>query len=475
MSSFTSSSTSTAAATATSDDDDLVDVAEPAPRPTAASLARAASFWQRASSIYLSYKATQVTAAAAKAVPGSGRMSDDDLKKKIWLPQHERAGRAMFDLASSLSGFYLKVGQFLSVREDFVALPVCKALRPLQESVRPMPAAEVRATLEDAFCEKPSGSGSGPRGFKFASLDDIFESIDLERPLGSASVAQVHSAVLRPELYRFFEDDDGDEDEGDNDSDKRGKKSSQKKVLSPADRRVAVKVQRRGVLGCFLEDLAQIRLAAAFLSQREINFDLVSAVDELSAQIRGEFDFVREARVMNRIGSGLRKARSPIAVPRSVPGLVARTALVMELLPGVPLTRLAGDEVEIPFDVKVVSDEEEEDDREKEEKKKKSDKLVSSPPEGIRRLLASRVLDAVTDAYGIMLFELGLLQVRQFFFHFFFFLRERKRVSFSLSFFPEALSTLAPLLSPFFFSRRNGKTKTRKKTQKTQKNNLKKT
>ena len=129
---------------------------------------------------------------------------------------------------------------------------------------------------------------------------------------------------------------------------------------------------------------------------------------------------------MNRIGSGLRRAGSPIAVPRSVPGLVARTALVMELLPGVPLTRLAGDEIEIPFDVKVVSEEEEEAEeatkggapeakakaKEKEKEEQKSKKLASSPPiEGIRRLLASRVLDAVTDAYGIMLFELGLLQV----------------------------------------------------------------
>lgn len=387
-----------------SDDDDLVDVAEPPPRPTAASLARAASFWQRASSIYLSYKVTQVTAATVRV---AGGMSEDAAKERLWLPQHERAGKAMFDLASSLSGFYLKVGQFLNVREDFVALPVCKALRPLQESVRPMAAAEVRATLEDAFCGGP--------GSRFSSLEDIFESIDLEKPLGSASVAQVHAAVLKPELYRFFEDEDAEDDDGDA-FPERGRRRTWKKkklaVLPSDDRRVAVKVQRRGVLGCFLEDLAQIRLAAAFLSQRETNFDLVSAVDELSSQIRGEFDFEREARVMNRIGRGLRNANSPIAVPRSVPGLVSRTALVMERLPGVPLTRLAGDDVEIPFDVKVVSsspsssDEKEEEEEAKRLKKSK----LAAPPVGIRKLLASRVLDAVTDAYGIMLFELGLLQ-----------------------------------------------------------------
>jgi len=357
-------------------------------------VARAASFWQRASSIYLSYKATQVSAAAARRL---GTSTGDEIKQRIWLPQHERAGAAMFDLASTLSGFYLKVGQFLSVREDFVALPVCVALRPLQESVRPMQAAEVRATLEDAFCSN---------GSRFTSLDDIFESIDLEKPLGSASVAQVHSAVLRPELYDFISDDEVDFNGFSSSSSSRQKAKSK----SGSDRRVAVKVQRRGVLGCFLEDLAQIRLAAAFLSQREINFDLVSAVDELSRQIRYEFDFVREARVMQSIGAGLRERRCPVAVPRVARGLVAKTALVMEMMPGVPLTRLAGD-VEIPFDVVVekTDAEKQKEQQEKEEEEKQEKASLSSPPAAIRRLLASKVLDAVTDAYGIMLFDLGLL------------------------------------------------------------------
>jgi hypothetical protein len=34
-------------------------------------------------------------------------------------------------------------------------------------------------------------------------------------------------------------------------------------------------------------DLSNIRLAAAFLSKTEIKFDLVSAVDELAAQVSG--------------------------------------------------------------------------------------------------------------------------------------------------------------------------------------------
>ena len=54
-----------------------------------------------------------------------------------------------------------------------------------------------------------------------------------------------------------------------------------------------------------LEDLKHIRLAAKYLSRMEINFDLVSAVDELAGQIKLEFDFVREARIMDTIAGHL--------------------------------------------------------------------------------------------------------------------------------------------------------------------------
>lgn len=48
-----------------------------------------------------------------------------------------------------------------------------------------------------------------------------------------------------------------------------------------------------------------LRLAAAFLQKTELKFDLVSAVDELSAQLKLEFDFEREARVMDSVSRHL--------------------------------------------------------------------------------------------------------------------------------------------------------------------------
>jgi predicted unusual protein kinase regulating ubiquinone biosynthesis (AarF/ABC1/UbiB family) len=61
----------------------------------------------------------------------------------------------------------------------------------------------------------------------------------------------------------------------------------------PENDMVAVKVQYRDALSLFLQDLSNLRRLAAFLSQTEIPFDLVSAVDELSSQVKLEFDFMR--------------------------------------------------------------------------------------------------------------------------------------------------------------------------------------
>jgi hypothetical protein len=127
-------------------------------------------------------------------------------------------------------------------------------------------------------------------------------------------------------------------------------------------------------------DLGNIRLAAQYLSKAELSFDLVSPVDELAKQIRMEFDFTREAAVMDAIGGHLRAqgVGNRIMVPSSVPGLTTQRLLVMSYIDGLQITRL-GDRIE---------------------------KL--SPLQ--RRLGIKRILSTVSEAYGRMMLYEGLFQ-----------------------------------------------------------------
>lgn len=67
---------------------------------------------------------------------------------------------------------------------------------------------------------------------------------------------------------------------------------------------------------------------------------MTSAVDELQRQISLEFDFLREARVMDTVADHLKRMSGRVTVPRSVHGLVSRRLLVMQYVEGVQLMQL---------------------------------------------------------------------------------------------------------------------------------------
>lgn len=77
-------------------------------------------------------------------------------------------------------------------------------------------------------------------------------------------------------------------------------------MLADATLHAIVQVQYPGSLPTMMLDLTHIRVFANYLRHTEIKFDLLSAVDELASQVRMEFDFVREASVMDSIADHLK-------------------------------------------------------------------------------------------------------------------------------------------------------------------------
>ena len=108
--------------------------------------------------------------------------SDEDVEL-VWKEQHAGAATAMWEMCIKLRGFYLKSGQFIGSRGDFVPEPICRKLSLLCDKVPPMPAEQVREIISQEL------------GIK--DLAEVFEWIDLQSPLGSASISQVHKAKLR--------------------------------------------------------------------------------------------------------------------------------------------------------------------------------------------------------------------------------------------------------------------------------------
>ena len=76
---------------------------------------------------------------------------------------------------------FIKLGQILSMRSDFLPRNYCEALKKLRSSVAPMPYEQVVSIIERSY-GRP--------------LDEVFSSFD-QQALGSASIAQAHAAVLQ--------------------------------------------------------------------------------------------------------------------------------------------------------------------------------------------------------------------------------------------------------------------------------------
>lgn len=185
---------------------------------------------------------------------------------------------------------YVKLGQVLSSRVDLLPAAYTEALRRLQDHAEPLPFDVVRHVAE------------GELG---ARLSSLFTTFDTD-PLGAASMAQVHRAVLR----------DG--------------------------RTVAVKIQRPGIRPQILEDMDVI-------SELAVTFDghvgaanragLSAMVDEFRRALLDELDYQHEAANLRMLAEVL-QPYSHLFAPIPVEEYSTARLLVMTLIEGTDVGRL---------------------------------------------------------------------------------------------------------------------------------------
>ena len=225
-------------------------------------------------------------------------------------------------LLEDLGPTFVKMGQIAANRSDVIPPAYADAFKRLRADVPPMPFSTVLVTIEESL--------GHPWRETFSCIE--------EKPLGSASIAQVHRARIAPHAV-------GDAGAG------TGAAAAPLPADAPkAGSYVAIKVRRPHVVEQMTQDLALIRQAVALVGLTRatdgIKLSLDDLVTELERTTRQELDFCVEQHNLVRFRQFL-DDQPGVESPRPYPHLSSDDVLVMDFVEGpmindVPALRAMG-------------------------------------------------------------------------------------------------------------------------------------
>ncbi|WP_333843189.1 ubiquinone biosynthesis regulatory protein kinase UbiB [Limnohabitans sp.] len=203
-------------------------------------------------------------------------------------------GQRLREALEHLGPIFVKFGQVLSTRRDLLPADIADELAHLQERVPPFSSDAAVAIIERVF-GRP--------------LQDVFVDFT-HKPVASASIAQVHFAVIR---------------------DRNG-----------LTREVAVKVLRPGMLNVIDKDLSLMRMLAGWVERLSADGKRLKpreVVAEFDKYLHDELDFVREAANAAQLRRNM-EGLNLVLIPEMIWDFCHTEVIVMERMKGVPISQI---------------------------------------------------------------------------------------------------------------------------------------
>ena len=203
-------------------------------------------------------------------------------------------GQRLREALEHLGPIFVKFGQVLSTRRDLLPPDIADELAFLQDRVPPFSSDVAVSTIERAF-GRP--------------LNDIFVEFT-HKPVASASIAQVHFAVIK---------------------ERDGK-----------TREVAVKVLRPGMLTVIDKDLSLMRMMAAWVDRLSADGKRLKpreVVAEFDKYLHDELDFMREASNAAQLRRNM-EGLNLVLIPEMIWDFCRDDVIVMERMKGVPISQV---------------------------------------------------------------------------------------------------------------------------------------
>jgi ubiquinone biosynthesis protein len=201
---------------------------------------------------------------------------------------------------------FVKFGQILSTRPDFLPPAFIKELEKLQDRVPPFSSFQAQRIIEKEL-NKP--------------LEKLFKKFE-DKPIAAASLSQVHKAIL------------------------------------PNNEVVAVKIQRPGIKEIIVLDIEILKKLAGFLENRLYKnwiYQPKLMVTEIKKAIKREMDFINEAHNFEKFRMNF-KGIEYIKVPKIYWEMSTAKVLTMEFIKGTRINKITQDKYKNIFDAKKVAE-----------------------------------------------------------------------------------------------------------------------
>ncbi len=209
-----------------------------------------------------------------------------------WTRKHrEPRSRRLLHVLEDLGPIFVKFGQLLSTRRDFLPEDIAEELSKLRDHVPPFSSVRAKEIIEQAFSGTPIAQ-------LFAEFED--------KPLASASIAQVHAARLK----------DG--------------------------REVVVKVVRPDIEKTIRRDIGLIRILAQLAERYSDDgrrLKPTGVVAEYEKILLDELDLVREGANASQLKRNAKESKR-LYVPEIIWDLTRTDVMVMERLHGIRIDDL---------------------------------------------------------------------------------------------------------------------------------------
>ncbi|KAB8130726.1 ABC transporter [Gracilibacillus oryzae] len=217
------------------------------------------------------------------------------LPRRIFMQKNQQkhrktAGERIRSFLEELGPTFIKLGQMASTRPDLIPKNIIKELEKLQDGIRPMDNEDINRIIEQELG---------------APADKVFQKFDF-KPVGVASIGQVHQAVLK------------------------------------SGQQVAVKVQRPNIKKSIHTDIEILKELAERADQRvhwARKYQVREIVEELSDAIIRELDFVSEGRNADLMAKQF-ESDDHIIIPDIYWDYTTKRVLTMEYIDGIKVNAI---------------------------------------------------------------------------------------------------------------------------------------